>query len=151
MDYEDESDFEEYFDKLFELIWRKFRKTYSDVWGLDEDKPSWDIENKCFEPLVHIFDEGDIIIVTADLPMVKKENIKLKADEKSLEIDAYLDRVVRFEKWGTVQKEIEFCRFHKTIPLPVEVKPEDAKAEFKKGILVVRLPKKKAAFNVNIE
>lgn len=75
------------------------------------------------EPIVDIFEEDGEVVVVAELPGVRKEDIKLNASGDSLEIRAS----------GS---------FYKVIKLPSRVDPERAKATFNNGVLEVRLPKK---------
>ena len=62
-----------------------------------------------------------------------------------------MSRHVKFEKWGTVQREITFNSFKRSIDLPAEVIPEEAKASFKSGILTLWLPKKPAKTQIAID
>ncbi|MHA1607718.1 MAG: Hsp20/alpha crystallin family protein [Candidatus Freyarchaeota archaeon] len=115
-------------------------------------RPDWDMDSCCIEPLVHVESTPDSIIVTADLPYVEgKENIKLNATEDTLEILAEMKKDVRFEKWGTIQREATFRKYHKIIRLPEKVVPEEARATFKNGVLQVILPKKVKKTPIKIE
>jgi HSP20 family protein len=76
------------------------------------------------EPLVDINETSDEIIVTAETPGVKKEEIKIHATEKELEIKA-----------GD--------KFYKKIDLPSEVNPDETKATYNNGVLEIRMKKQK--------
>jgi HSP20 family protein len=123
---------EERFDEMF--------GSFMDAFAID--KPSWDIERQCLIPLSQVTETEDKVIVTVDLPYVSKENIKLHATEKTLEVEAKTDHAICFDKWGTVQKCTEFNCFRKKIKLPAEIKPNEAKATFKSGILEVHILKR---------
>jgi HSP20 family protein len=103
--------------------------------------PSWH-STGCLEPLIHVREGDEEIIISADLPCVKKKDIELFCTEDAIEIRAKMARHLRFERWGTVQREITFKSFRRSIALPVQVIPEKAKASFRGGILEIRLPKK---------
>ncbi|MHA1208085.1 MAG: Hsp20/alpha crystallin family protein [Candidatus Freyarchaeota archaeon] len=135
------SDFERRFDETFYSILSSFRAT----------RPSWDPDKCCLVPLVDIQEYPEEIIVTADLPYVDKEDISINATETSLEIDAKMRHPVRFERWGTVQREISFNCYHKSIKLPSRVDPEKAKATFRGGILQISLPKKISKQKIEID
>jgi HSP20 family protein len=113
-------------------------------------KPSWDSADRCLEPLVEIENRENEIIVTVDLPCVEKEDISLEVSEDALEIRAALKRAIKWERWGVVQKNIEFTAFKKVVILPEKVKPEEATAIFKRGVLKVRLPKARRKFTLKI-
>jgi len=74
------------------------------------------------EPVIDVMDFGDEIVVVAEMPGVKKEDIDVSATERKLTIKA--------KPYGA------------TVDLPVEVIPDAAKATYSNGILEVRLPKK---------
>lgn len=112
--------------------------------------PSWHSRG-CLEPLIHITEGEEEILISADLPCVRKEDIELYCTENAVEIRAKMSRQVRFERWGTVQREITFNSFRRSIALPAEVIPEEAKASFKGGILEVRLPKKIKKTRIRID
>ncbi len=103
----------------------------------------WNLKRESFEPLTSVFETDDKIIVEIDLPLVKKEDINLRLVEGRLELEASLSRFVKFQRWGTVQRNCEFKYFYKIMQLPSSVVSEGTKATFKKGILRVELTKRK--------
>lgn len=113
-------------------------------------QPSWRTIG-CLEPLIHIREDDDELVISADLPCVKKEDIQLFCTERSLEIKAKMSRQVKFDRWGTVQREITFNAFQRSIALPAEVIPSKAKASFKNGLLTLRLPKKITKTKIEID
>lgn len=137
----------------FELMRRRMEETINKFFESFPEpfKPSWNCETRCLEPLHHIDETKGELIVTVDLPLVKdKSKIEIDAVEDHVEIMAILDKPVKWERWGTTQREIEFERLHKFIKLPERINPEEAKAEFKSGILTLRLPKKLKTYKVEI-
>lgn len=112
----------------------------------------WDLRRGSLEPLASVSETEDKVTVEVDLPLVKKEDIRLKLVEEGLEIEASLARCVRFERWGTVQRSCEFRSFYKIVRLPCPVVVEGAKATFKRGILRVELRKRKEMeYRITIE
>jgi len=149
--FDDESKFSEYLiekiheleDQIEELYWKFFEE--------ELEKPSWDPGKKCLEPLIEIEEQEDNLIIRMDLPLVKKEDINIKCTESSLEVTAKLKKNICFEKWGTVQRETEFCMFHKIVHLPVRVIPEKATAKFTSGVLEIILPKRKPEYKIKVK
>jgi HSP20 family protein len=76
------------------------------------------------EPLVDVMETNDEVIVVAETPGIEKEEINLRGTEKELEIKA-----------GE--------KFYKKLKLPVDVIADQAKANYKNGVLEVRLPRLK--------
>lgn len=116
----------------------------------NRDEPSWDIDRRCLDPLVQIREMEDEVIVTADLPCVDKEDIDVSVEENSLKIRAKTKQDLQFERWGGIHRRVRFNSFRKNIKLPSQVDPDEAEAEFKKGVLKVRL-KKKEGKQIEIE
>lgn len=116
-----------------------------------EWRPMWDVQKGTLEPLANVSEENNNIIVSFDLPYVRKENIELNVSEDSLEVEAVLNRCIKYEHWGTVQRECDFKSFHKFVKLPEKIVPEKAKASFKDGLLTVELQKKKAKKKLKID
>ena len=141
--------------RIFDLIGSSIEDFEREISQAIDDflewRPMWDVSTGTLEPLAEISETNEKIIVSMDLPFVKKENIDLNVSEDSLEVDARLERCVRFERWGTIQRECEFKTFHKTIALPKKVIPEEANAKFRGGVLTVEIPKRRATKGIKIE
>lgn len=95
------------------------------------------------EPLVHIDESSDEIVVMIDLPYVRKEDIDLRVGEKTIEIKTIIRRVN--------VRGVNFRFFHKIIDLPAKVIQEKAKARFEKNILIITLPKERHIKKIKIE
>jgi len=116
-----------------------------------EWRPMWNASKGTLEPLTQIEDTGDKIIITTDLPYVKKENIDLKVCDNSLEIDATLEQCVKYEDWVNVSEECEFKSFYKDIKLSEKIIPEETNAKFTNGILTVELVKRKGKRRIKVD
>ena len=103
-------------------------------------KATWE-HNGNLEPLCELEDKGDAILVTFDLPRVRKEDITIHTTEDTVEVTARMSNAVCWERWGILQKKITFQAFRKQIKLPEPIEPERAEASFKSGILQITLPK----------
>jgi len=115
------------------------------------EKPMHNASRRELQPLTNIYETDGEVVVTFDLPCVRKEDIKLRVTETMLKVEASMKECVRFTPWGPQQRETEFDVFKKTVRLPVAVDPRKAKAKFKEGILEVALPKKPVGFEVPVE
>jgi HSP20 family protein len=117
---------------------RRFREILKEGLG-----PTWDLSERALEPLHEVHELKNEVVVTADLPCVHdKQDLEVNCTENSIEIRARMCRPMSFRKWGTVQREADFECYRKVISLPAEVEPEKAKADFKGGILTIRLPRR---------
>jgi HSP20 family protein len=98
-----------------------------------------------FMPPVDIEETDAEFVVKADLPEVKKDEIKIHVQEGVLAIEGER-RQVKEEKGKRFHKiEREYGRFVRRFALPTDVDAEKVRAEFKDGVLTVMLPKAPAA------
>ena len=107
-------------------------------------------------PSVDVLDQGNDILVRAEMPGIDKENIKIEAMPEALMIRAEVKKEGEEKRENFIRKERRMGFFQRIIPLPVEVKPGDVKATYKDGVLSVTLPKSEQAksrqpVKVNIE
>ena len=111
---------------------------------LGPERPSWDVRNRCLEPLTHISVAPDEVVITMDLPFVKPETIRVRPLEEGLiEVVAEMKRALSPRELGMVHVEGELreLRCRTRVPVPVEMRA--MKFVFRKGILEVRLPRKR--------
>ena len=79
------------------------------------------------EPLVDVFDEGDVILVIAELPGVEEDDIHPEVEDDILSLSTTGDR-----------------EYAKEILLPSLVDPVMMEANYRNGVLQVRLSKHRA-------
>jgi len=82
---------------------------------------------------------GDLV-VTAELPGLKKEEVKVEMTEDALVIEGERKREHTTDHEGYHRLERSYGKFYRAIPLPKEAKTELAKAEMNEGILKVTVP-----------
>jgi len=117
------------------------RRIIKATWGYNGD----------LEPLSELEDLGDAILVTFDLPRVKKEDVEINLTEDTVELIAKMSESVCWEKWGSIQKGLTFQTFQKQIRLPVPINQKEASASFKNGILQVIMPKLREKVLIHID
>lgn len=138
--------------EIFEEFLGHVDKVFEELVGVTPfETPLCDISKRELKPLVHISETEDEVVVTIDLPYVRKEDIKLSANENMLKVEAPARQRIKLRRWGPYQREVEFECFRRTITLPTLVDPEGAKARFKDGILQVFLPKKIYGYKIAVE
>lgn len=96
------------------------------------------------QPQVDIIDAEKEVIVNANLPGVKKEDIDISVTENTLTIKA-TKKLEREEKHGEYfRREISQGEYSRTLTLPAEVNCETASAVYNDGVLKLTLPKIKS-------
>ncbi|MEM2923915.1 MAG: archaeal heat shock protein Hsp14 [Candidatus Nitrosocaldus sp.] len=92
-------------------------------------------------PPVDIYEDGSDLVVVADMPGFKKEDIVIRVSGNILSVRATRERV---EPTGIVYWKQRPLKIDKKIPLPFSVAEEDVKATYKEGLLEIRVPLKGA-------
>ncbi|MCS7150033.1 MAG: Hsp20/alpha crystallin family protein [Caldimicrobium sp.] len=93
-------------------------------------------------PAVDVSETEDAIIVKADLPGVKPEDIEINIVDNVLTLKGEKKREVEEKKENFYRVERFYGSFMRAIQLPTEVEIEKVKAQYKDGVLKVCLPKK---------
>jgi HSP20 family protein len=93
-------------------------------------------------PRVDVEQRGDSIVVRADLPGVRKEDIQIDVTDEGLTISG--ERREEHEEGGEDQGyraiERSYGSFQRTIPLPQQVNLEQLKAKMRDGVLQITVP-----------
>lgn len=114
-------------------------------------RPLWDGNTCCLEALGDVHETATELTITVDLPMVNKEDIEITATPNDLSIHADTRNEIRFKRWGTVQREVSFRSFTKTVPLPPGTDADRIHASFHKGLLQIHVPKTPERKRVSIK
>lgn len=125
-------------EKMFREIWDKFSK--------------YPVSPGIFEPPIDIEDRGDELVMYVDLPGFSKNEIRIKVTEDMVEVNAKKssERVESEKSRRYFVHERVYEGFHKTVSLPVKVRPEQARAKLENGVLEVYLPKSEAAREIEV-
>jgi HSP20 family molecular chaperone IbpA len=109
------------------------------------ERPSWDLRACTLEPLSSIFVTPKEVIITADLPYVEPYSVKVEPiNSDRLEITAEMKRKVKFKEMGIVHHEGEFSSFSCQTRIPVPVDMQHIETNFKRGVLEIRIPRKRS-------
>jgi HSP20 family protein len=94
-------------------------------------------------PSVDIFETDQGVVIAADLPGVnKKENVVVEVKDEVLTISGVNDAPIpEYQATNYYRRERICGNFHRTFTLHAMVSPEEIKAKFKNGVLVVQVPK----------
>ena len=89
-----------------------------------------------------IREKGDKYLIDIDLPGYDKENIKISVEDGYLTVQATIDsNDEEKEKGKFVRRERYMGTCSRSFYVGEDVKSEDIKASFKKGILTLEIPK----------
>jgi HSP20 family protein len=98
-----------------------------------------------WSPSVDIQETDKEYLIKADLPEVKKEDVKVELLDGSLTIEGERkqEKEEKGKKFHKVERE--YGKFVRRFALPSEIEASKVQAEFKDGVLNVHLPKSAAA------
>ena len=115
---------------------RLFDEMIHRPWGFCREIRGWN-------PSIDLYETGDAFVLEADLPGVKREDVKVEAENGDLVLQG----------WRTIEKSETVGQFHtmerasgnfsRCIKLPESIDKEAIQAEFRDGVLRVILPKVK--------
>jgi len=96
-------------------------------------------------PAVDLWETDKDVMVTAELPGVDPDNVEISVTENTLSLsgEARVEEEVKDRNF--IRRERSYGKFSRTLALPVPVKPDEAEASFKDGILEIKLPKAQQA------
>jgi HSP20 family protein len=135
----DLSPFEE-MDRMFDtLLHRRWLRPFHEMF------PEWPVfgerEWEARVPRVDLIDRENLLLVRAELPGVEKKDLDVNLSGQTLTIRGETHTEQKQEEEEYYRSEISRGEFSRTIRLPEEVDETAIKADFKDGILEIRLPK----------
>jgi HSP20 family protein len=96
-------------------------------------------------PRIDIHQTEDEVVAVAELPGIpSRDDIEVHVTEDSLSIRGEIRRTHDIREEDYIHSERYYGSFSRTLPLPVEVKPEEARGRFENGLLEIRIPKTEA-------
>jgi HSP20 family protein len=102
-------------------------------------------------PAVDLHEDRDHLVLRAELPGMKKEEIDISLHGDVLTLSGERKEEKRFEEAETYRQERFLGRFQRAFTLPVAVDADKVDASYKDGVLTVHLPKAENAKPKQIE
>ncbi|HWE48804.1 MAG TPA: Hsp20/alpha crystallin family protein [Bryobacteraceae bacterium] len=97
-------------------------------------------EPAVWRPVVEVRRDKDKLLVHAELPGLRKENVKVTVTGDLLEIEGERKFETEEKHNGYFHSERNYGKFYRGIPLPEGANAGMAAAEFTDGVLEVRIP-----------
>jgi HSP20 family protein len=120
-------------DRMFEgFEWPAFK------WPSLRNRPALDAAT-CF-PEIDVFPRDNRLVTKADLPGLKKEDVKVEVADGRLTISGERKTEAEEKKEDFYRIERQYGSFYRSVPLPDGAKLEDVKATFADGVLEVSVP-----------
>lgn len=93
-------------------------------------------------PAVDIYEDGDNLVLKADLPDINEKELDLRMENNTLTLRGERKFEKKVEEENYLRVERRYGSFSRSFSLPNTVNTEAIKAEYKNGVLTVVLPKR---------
>ena len=96
--------------------------------------------SSAWAPALELFERDHSLVIRADLPGMKKDDISLDVNDGILTISGERKNEFEDKRGGFYRSERSYGRFSRALALPEGIDGEQAKASFSDGVLEVTLP-----------
>jgi HSP20 family protein len=96
-------------------------------------------------PTVDLFESNGDVVLKAELPGIRKEDIEVTLSDGSITISGEKKQEEEIKRKDYYKWESSYGSFCRSFALPAEVQGDKVKSTFKDGILEVRMPKTETA------
>ena len=107
----------------------------------DEDVPASPRWRGLQFPMVNVKQSDQDVIVTADIPGIKEEDINIEVGDTFVDISGERKEETNKEDGDYFHQEVRYGSFARRVPLPTEVKSDKADATIKDGQLLIKIPR----------
>lgn len=132
-----------WFDRMVEDMWRRPFPSLPSLFGREPwfAAPAMALR----APSLDVYEEKDDVVVKAELPGMKKEQIEVTVTGDMVTIKGEKKEEEEVKEKDYYRRERSYGAFSRSVALPCEVKGGEVKASFKDGVLEVRMPKTEEA------
>lgn len=92
-------------------------------------------------PAVDVYEKDNAVVVEAPLPGIDPDKVQVSVENDVLSIEGHTEKKTEVDEKNYYRKEVRSGSFHRAVALPSSVDGDQAKAEYKNGILTVTIPK----------
>ena len=124
-------------------VWSPMDHLFRDISDMTRmlDVPNVPVLFKGGEPKVDILQNEAEIVVKADVPGVKKEDINVTVTEDTITLRGEVKSDFEDKKDNYFHSERFYGTYSRTLPLPALVDSDKASAKFAEGVLTITIPK----------
>jgi HSP20 family protein len=127
---------------LMESIQDELNKIIKDTFG-ELEFPEFSMERviKTWRPAVEMTEKDGKYFLKAELPGIGKDDIDVELRDDYITIKAENKHKTEEKQENLYKCELKYGKFLRTISFPSKVNTNEAKAEYKDGILTIEVPK----------
>lgn len=98
-----------------------------------------------WSPAVDVYDRGNEVVIHAEIPGMKKDDIDVRVENNVLTIRGKKERSEEVKEEGYYRSERAYGTFSRSFSLPSTVDPTKIGAEYRDGVLTLNVPKAEEA------
>jgi len=111
-------------------------RAFSSSFGLGHSAGEWG----SFTPAIEVRERDGNLEIYAELPGLSKDDVKVECTNEGIIIQGEKKQEHESKEGGWHRTERSYGSFYRMVPLPDGADAEKAKAEFKNGVLDIRVP-----------
>ena len=94
-------------------------------------------------PPVNIFQKGEDIVAVVELPGIDKNDLEIEAKENTIRISGR--KAIAYGEQASVHRRERISGvFDRTLSVPIRIKPDGVRAEYRDGVLALFVPRAEA-------
>lgn len=106
------------------------------IWQANGEHPA--------EPALDVYTTPEAVVAKVALPGVKPADVDISIADDMVTVKGSFTEETETKEGGYVYKELSRGSFERTFAVPTAIKPADATAVFKDGLLTLTMPKSEA-------
>lgn len=118
--------------------WSELDRLFEDIWGVPVARAQHESD---FSPRVNIDETKDHLVLTFELPGMEKKDFKVAVKDNVLTVSGKRELKNESNDGNTVRSEIWSGSFSRSFTLPETVNREKINADYKNGLLEIRMDK----------
>jgi len=101
-----------------------------------------DLITSSWTPSVDIYETEDEVVLTAEVPGIKDEDIEIKVEDNTLTLkgERKFEKDTKEDNYNRIERA--YGSFHRSFSLPHYIEQDKIKAENDHGVLIIKMPKK---------
>ena len=119
----------------------RYPNIYFQMYAMNPRRQTESFSPTDWEPPLDIYETEDKIIIIAELPGVKKDQVSVTVERNVLTIEGERPKRVPMRTVHVHQMEIPYGRFARRIQLPTQADVEAIEAKFREGYLRIEVPR----------
>lgn len=118
---------------------RLFNETLGNVFGGDE------LSGRAWNPAVDVYETDHDLVLKAELPGVDPKDVDIRVEDGTLYLKGERKQESELNEGNYHRFERSYGSFSRTFSLPNSVNVEDIKADYKDGVLTLKMAKREEA------